>query len=214
MVVATMTSIPAQNVFFPVKEGTTLVYASLNAKGNVESYTRQTVSKVEGNASDMLISYLVQPLDKKQKPVDNTSANYAIKVRNGVIEYDMKSFTTPETAGVIEVEGDKLRLPSSISPGDKLDDVNFTLTIKVGFKIVTTISFTEQECLAVENVTVPAGEFKCVKLTQTSSVTALRRTVATKILSWYAPGIGTVKTETYNDKGKLQSAVVLQSFEE
>lgn len=214
MVATTLAGISAQNVFFHVKEGKSLVYASLNGSGKVQSYTRQTVSKVEGDASNMSVSYVVQPLDKKQKPVDNTTVDYSVNISNGVIEYDMKNFAGFETAGVLEVSGDKLRLPSTLSPGDKLDDVNFTFMFNLGIKIVTAMSFTEQECLAVEDVTVPAGTFKCVKLTQTSSATALRKTVTTKILSWYALGIGTVKTETYSDKGKLQSSVVLQSLEE
>jgi hypothetical protein len=36
--------------------------------------------------------------------------------------------------------------------------------IDIGFKIRTEISLTDQEYLAIEDVTVPAGSFKCHKV--------------------------------------------------
>jgi hypothetical protein len=79
----------------------------------------------------------------------------------------------------------------------------------MGLKIRTEISLTDQQCLAIEDVIVPAGTFKCHKVTQTSTATVMRRTIITKTISWYAPNIGTVKSETYDDKNKLQSSIEL-----
>jgi hypothetical protein len=100
-------------------------------------------------------------------------------------------------------------MPSTLSLGEKLKDVNYVMTVNMGFKIRTEVSITNQECLAIEDVTVPAGTFKCHKVTQTSKV---RKTI-TKTITWYAPGIGTVKSETYNDKNKLQSSTALYSVD-
>ena len=208
------TGISAQNIFFPTKEGMTLVYANLNAKGKADSYTRQIVKKVEGSGSNMSISYVAQALDKNQKRLGDMEMLYTVGVRNGVMEWDLKNFAAPGTEGVVQIEGDKLLIPTSVSPGDKLKDVHFTMTVSLGFKIKTEVVLTEQECLAVENITVPAGTFKCYKMTQISTVTAMRRSITTKNLNWYAPGIGSIQSETYNDKGKLQSSIQLQSLEE
>lgn len=190
------------------------MYANLNAKGKVDSYTRQTISKVEGSANNMSISYVAQPLDKKQQPLGDIQVPYTIKVRNGFMEWDMKSFASPGTEGLVEFEGDQMRMPTSIAPGDKLSDLHFIMTVTIGFKIKTEVAITEQECLGIEEVSVPAGTFKCHKMTQTSTATAMRRSITTKTVSWYAPGIGSVKSETFNDKGKLQTVVQLQSVEE
>jgi hypothetical protein len=214
-VVMAVADISVQNVFFPAKEGLTLVYANLNAKGRAESYTQQTVRRVEGTDGNLSVSYVAKALDKNRKPVGDNSVEipYTVTVRNGTVEWDMKSFAASGTESFIEITGDKLRIPSSLSPGDKLDDVTFTLTVNMGFKIRTEVSLTGQECLAVEDVTVPAGTFKCHKVTQTSAATVMRKTVVTKIITWYAPGIGTVKSETYSEKGKLLTATELQSTE-
>ena len=215
LVVMTVVGVSAQNIFFPSKEGMVLVYANLNAKGKADSYTRQVIKQVEGSGNNLSISYVAQILDKNRKPIGNNPVEvpYTVTVTNGVVEWDMKSYAAPGTESLIEIEGDKLRIPSTLSPGEKLDDAKFTLTVNMGFKIRTEVSLTEQECLAIEDVTVPAGTFKCHKVTQTNAATAMRKTVTTKTVTWYAPGIGTVKSETFNDKGKLQTSTELHAIE-
>jgi len=213
-VIMTTGGVTAQNIFFPTKQGLSLVYANLGANGKVSSYTRQTIRQVNGSGGNMSITYVSQVLDKNRKPANDLEVPLTINVTNGVVEWDMKIFATPGTDGIIEIEGDKLRIPSSLSPGDKLDDVQFTMTLNMGIRIRTEISLTEQECLAIEDVTVPAGTFKCHKVTQTSTTTVMRRTTTAKTVSWYAPGIGTVKSENYNDKGKLQSSIELHELDE
>jgi len=214
-VVMTTGVISAQSIFFPSKQGLKLVYANIDTKGKIESYTSQTISKVEGSGDNLTITYVGQVLDKNRKPVSDPPIEvpYTVTVSNGVVEWDMKSFAAPGTEAFIEIEGDKLRIPSTLSSGDKLDDAKFTMTVNMGFKIRTEILLTDQQCLAIEDVTVPAGTFKCHKVTQTNIATVMRKTVTTKTISWYAFGIGTVKSESYNDKGKLQSSMELYSME-
>jgi len=212
-VVATAWGVSAQDIFFPSKQGMTLLYANLDAKGKVDSYTRQTIRQVEGSGNNLSVTYVGQVLDKNRKPVSEVEVPLTVTVNNGVVEWDMKSFAAPGTEGFIEIEGDKIRIPATLSPGDKLDDVKFTMTLNMGFKIRTEMALTEQQCLAIEDVTVPAGTFKCHKVSQKSAATVMRKTVVSKTISWYAPGLGTVKSETYNDKDKLQSSLVLESVE-
>ena len=215
LVIMTAGGVFAQNQFFPSKEGLVLLYANIDAKGKIDSYTRQTIRKVEGSDNNFSVSYVGQALDKNLKPVSDLEIPFTVTVVNGVVEWDMKSFVSiaPGTEGFIEIEGDKIRIPSTLSPGDKLDDVKFTMTLNMGIRIRTEISLTEQECLSIDDVTVPAGSFKCHKLSQKSAATVMRRTTTTKTISWYAPGIGTVKTEVYDDKGKLQSSMELHAIE-
>jgi len=212
-VIMTVGSVFAQSQFFPSKEGLTLLYANLDAKGKVSNYTLQTIRKVEGTSNNFIISYVGQSLDKNRKPVSDLEVPFTITITNGVVEWDMKTFAAPGTEGFIEIEGDKLRIPPTLSPGDKLDDVKFTMTLNMGLKIRTEISLTDQQCLVIEDVTVPAGMFKCHKITQTAAFTVMRKTTTTKTISWYAPDIGTVKTETYDAKGKLLSSTELHAVE-
>jgi hypothetical protein len=76
-------------------------------------------------------------------------------------------------------------------------------------KMDTVMKMTEGKCLAIENLTVPAGTFKCFQITRTITTAASGTNTVTQTVSWYAPDIGTVKTENYDDKGKLTSSQVL-----
>jgi len=208
LIVMLSAGVNAQNAFFPSKAGLVLTYVQNDAKGKATSYTVLTIKSVEGSGNNLTINYVGQVLDKNRKPMSDTPLEipYTVTINNGVVEFDMKSFAAPGTEGLIEIEGDKLRIPPTLSPGDKINDAKFTMTINMGFKIRTEISLTDQVCLAIENVSVPAGTFKCHKVTQTCTTTVMRKTTTTKTVSWYAPGIGTVKSETYDSKDKLQSS--------
>ena len=198
----------AQSIFFPTRAGIVLTYVQNDAKGKATSYTILTIKSVEGSGNNMTINYVGQALDKNRKPISDAPLEipYTVIISNGVVELDMKSFAAPGTEGLIEIEGDKLRIPPTLSPGDKLNDAKFTITLNMGLKIRTEMSLTDQECLAIEDVTVPAGTFKCHKVTQTNTATVMRRATTVKTVSWYAPGVGTVKSETYDSKNKLQSS--------
>ena len=41
----------------PTKEGVSLLYATKNSKGKVQSYSRQTVTSVEGSGNNFTITY-------------------------------------------------------------------------------------------------------------------------------------------------------------
>ncbi|MCL2706470.1 MAG: hypothetical protein FWE72_09720, partial [Spirochaetaceae bacterium] len=142
----------------------------------------------------------------------NPEVTYTINVIDGVMELDMKSFATPGTEDLVKISGDKIRFPSMIKPGDKLEDVKMTLTINIGVKMTTDIAITQRACIAIEDITVPAGKFKCIKLTETTSTTFMRQTTEMKMASWYALGVGIVKTEIHDSKGKLISTQVLDSI--
>ena len=212
--VLTVTGAFAQKVFFPTQEGVKLTYANMDDKGKVHSYSLQTVQKVEGSGDNMTIRSVSELLDKNRKPNKNpVEVSHTIVIKDGLTEMDSKSFAASGTEHLVEIEGDKVRIPSSLAPGVKLDDANFTLTVNVGIKLRTEIALTEQACTAIEDITVTAGAFTCYKVTQTSAATIMRKTVVTKTLTWYVPDIGPVKTENYNDKGKLTSIIELYSIE-
>jgi hypothetical protein len=78
-------------------------------------------------------------------------------------------------------------------------------------KMTTEIKMTDGKCEAIEDVTVPAGSYKCHKITQTISTTAMRNTTVTKSVTWYASGVGVVKSETYDNRNRLTNSMELIS---
>jgi len=201
----------ADDIFFPTKKGTVLVMASLDAKGKVESYGRTTVKDVKGAGNNLTVLYQTEALDKNRQPDKNgASIEYAMHIVDGAVAVDINSLLKmPATAGAgISLSGDTLRIPSTIKPGDRLKDAHMAITMDLGaMKITTNIAVTNNKCLAVESVTVPAGTFEAYKMTQTVTTTnkMVNITQTKTVVSWNAPGVGSVKTELYDEKGKLNN---------
>jgi len=212
---AMATGIHAQNAFFPTKAGTVLTYANNNAKGKAESYSRQTVKDVEGSGSNMTISYVMESLDKNRKPITDPPMEVPCKViiKDDVMILDMNQFFAGQAQNELlkmEITGVPMELPSNMQPGQSLRDADMTMTLDMGImKMKTVVKMTDGKCLAIEDVTVPAGTFKCHKITQTVATTVMRKEVVSKTVSWYATGVGTVKTETFDAKDKLTGSMEL-----
>ncbi len=208
-------SVSAQNTFFPTKAGTVLVYAQKNGKGKVESYSRQTIKDVEGAGSNMTISYVMEILDKNQKPQSDPPIEVPCKViiKDDVVILDMNQMFAgmqKDQQVKMEITGVPMELPNNMQPGQVLKDADMTMTMDMGImKMKTVMKMTDGKCLAIEDVTVPAGTFKCHKITQTVTTTVMKRDIVARSVSWYAPGVGTVKTESYDDKDKLQGSTEL-----
>jgi len=215
LLVVNATVANAQNTFFPTKPGTVLVYAQKNAKGNIDGYTRMTIKNVEGSGNNMTISYVAESLNKNMKPVSNPPMEIPLKVtiKDGVMILDMKEMFAGQMKDQqikMEITGVPMELPASLQPGQSLKDAEVTMSIDLVItKMTTTVKITDVKCLAIEDVTVPAGTFTCHKVTQTSSTTVMKKTVTGRTVTWYAPGIGTVKNETYDGKDKLTGSMEL-----
>ncbi len=208
-------SVSAQNTFFPTKAGTVSTYALKNGKGKIENYSRQTIKDVEGSAGNLTISYATQLLDKDMKPVGN-EVPFKVIVKDDAVILDMNQMFAgmqKDQQFKAEITGVPQELPGNMQPGQSLKNADMTMTLDMGImKMKTVMKMTDGKCLAIEDVTVPAGTFKCHKVTQTVTTTVMKKDVVSKTVSWYAPGIGTVKNETYNDKDKLQSGMELYSL--
>ena len=64
---------------------------------------------------------------------------------------------------------------------------------------------TNRKVEAIEDVTVKGGTFKCYKFSSDINSAALGIKFKTKSMEWYAKGIGTVRNESYDKNGTLQS---------
>ena len=213
VVLAISAGLYAQNNFFPSKTGMVLTYANNDAGGNVEGYSVLTIKDIKGSGKNMTITYGAVTLDKNRKPPKDSPGEqiYQVTIKDNVVIMDMRQLFPVQGQNVkVEVKGTPMELPSSMQPGQALKNSEVTGTMDLGImKTSTVIKITEGKCLAIEDVRVPAGTFKSHKITQKFTAAAMGTTTVTTVISWYAPNIGTVKTETYDDKNKLVSSSVL-----
>jgi len=209
------TGLHAQNALFAVKKGMVLTYRDSDAKGKTTGHSVMTIKDVKGSGKNMTITYGAEMLDSNRKPLKKSSGGltFTVEIKDDVVFLDMNKFLPADMNQQnlkMKVTGIPMKLPSNLQAGQTLDDANLTATMDLGFmKTNTVIKMINGKCLAIENLTVPAGTFKCHKITQTVTTSTMGVNIVTRTVSWYAPGVGTVKTEVYDSKDKLLSSSLL-----
>ena len=181
----TVLGMSAQEPFFLHKEGVKLTYADKDKKGKINSYTETTATKVTGDADNCTVTYSMMVMDNKKNPVLKQPMTQTFEVKNGTVTYDPKSLVGQIMEGMqVTVTGTPFQLPSNVKVGDTFGDY--------------TMNGTSIDCVVIENTTV-------------SKVIGIKQTTIQKI--WYGHGIGPVKTNMYNKKGKLMTSQELVSIE-
>ena len=103
-----------------------------------------------------------------------------------------------------------LMLPANLTTGTTLNDYSITMGIA---GINTTSRFTGVKVVAEETIEVSGHSIPCVVVESTASVKVLGMNRSSVQKTWYGRGIGVVKLETYDNKGKLDTTQTLTSIE-
>lgn len=109
----------------------------------------------------------------------------------------------------ITSSGEMALLPADMKPGDTLPDAHCTVSVGV---LKVTVDVTERTVLRRERITVPAGTFDCVVAREHKVEDAPIHHSDTWSESWYVPGIGYVRHDTFDKKMRLLTSEVLVSL--
>ena len=205
----------AQDIFFPTKEGTVLVYKTFDKKDKEISMVRYTITHINIHGSDMDITYQVESIDPKEKLVYKDEIT--IHKKGDKLYFDMSNFINKaafqqngQMPAEIQITGNNMEIPSNPNPGDVFPDANVEMAMKMGFiNMKMSALVTNRKMEAIEDVTVKAGTFKGYKFTSDVSASAMGLKMKSNNIDWYAKGVGIVKTESYDKSGKLQSHMEL-----
>lgn len=203
--------IAAQEPFFLHKEGVKLTYADKDKKGKINSYSETTATKVTGDVDNCTVTYSMMVMDKKKTPMLKQPMTQTFEVKNGTVTYDPKSLVGQVMEGLqVTVTGTLFQLPSNVKVGDTFG--NYTITMNMA-GIKTNTEVTGVKAVAEETLDVNGTSIDCVVIENTtvSKVIGIKQTAVQKI--WYGRGIGPVKTNMYNTKGKLLTSQELISIE-
>jgi hypothetical protein len=205
------------SAFYPFREGAKMEYTNYDKKGKVESTTQNTVKVIKETASGLVaeVSTLIQ--DKKEKEV--YSGTLEVRCEDGKLTFDLNSMIDPAiyeslSSMEIQLEGDALQMPNSLSVGQELPDASMKITAGTGgMTIMTTnIKIVNRKVEGKETITTSAGTFECYKLSQTTEVKMMISRSFDSV-EYFAEGVGMVRTENYDKKGKLESYTELTAFE-
>lgn len=230
LVVTPVTSTPAQATsdwddgepFDALKKGTQIVYTYYDGKGNVTGYSNQEILEIthEKNCVNAVVSGT--QTDKKGKV--QSSGTVSLRYENGNFHVDLLSIMVPQKMQGVDTEvktsGRDMIIPSKLAPGQTLPDAQATFKMKVNaggaaFSVPSlTFRIFNRRAIQAESVETPMGKFICFKVTQTveADYPLIGKQLFTSI-TWIGKGMGVIRTETYDKKGKLQSRMLLTKLE-
>lgn len=214
-IILIMTSLNAQETFFPTKEGMVLTYKSFDKKDKLSGIMRYTIEKVNTNGNNIDITYLCESLDNKEKLV--FKEEITVHQKDDIFYIDMGNFLNKAAfqqdgtiPAEVEVKGNNMEIPLNPIPGQTLPDANIEMAMKMGFvNMKMSADITNRKVEAIEDISVSGGTFKCYKFSSDVNTVAMGIKVQAKSVEWYAKGIGTVKTESYDKKGNLSGRMEL-----
>lgn len=207
----------AQNcdAFYPFTEGAVSTVTSYDKKGKVSGMQEVTITNVGIEGGNTTANATAILKDKKGKKL--TETNFDVTCKDSGVEIDIRSMMSPELFDQFEgmdtdITGTNVVIPNNISVGDKLPDAEMQMKIDMsGITMNMNVLMIDREVIAQEKLTTPAGTFDCYVIEYTSKVKmGMART--SKAKQWIAKGVGLVKQEDYNKKGKITGRNLLTSF--
>lgn len=206
------------SAFYPMTEGASFSYNLYDKKDKPSGTTEYKVIKVENDSGNTVATMNVKA--GGTKPKDQMELEYQVTCNGDGISIDFNSMLSPQLKAQMEqmdaeinVTGTNIEIPNNLSVGQELRDGELLVAMSMsGIKMNTEVKTTDRKVIGEETVITPAGTFDCYVLTSTISTKAMMAKINMSDKLWLAKGVGIVKQETYNKKGKLESRMELASF--
>ena len=184
-----------------------------NKKGKETGKITYVMSNVQKSGGIVTSTVNSDFVDAKGKSI--SKATNVMKCAGGIIMMDMKMFipaAQQEQIGDVSATGQSsyLEYPPKMKQGDVLKDGEFSMDFKMQSGIASHISvdITNRKVEGNESITTPAGTWDCIKITYHSKVVikiGIGLPVNADVTEWYAPGFGTVKTESKGGTTEITS---------
>lgn len=209
----------AQNcsTYYPFSEGTTTTITNYGKNEKVAAITQYVVTNIAQNGASEVATIQMRLSDKRGELI--SESNYDIVCTSDQISIDFNSMISPQMTQQFanmeyEVSGTNLNLPNVLTVGQSLEDANVHLEISVsGIPMNLDFAMTERKVSATETVTTPAGTFECDVIDYKIHM-KMGMNQKGSARQWISPGVGLVKQEDYNNRGKVTSSSLLTAFQQ
>lgn len=199
--------------FYYMQNNKTVEMTIKNKKDKETGKITYTISNVQKSGGTVTSTVNSEFVDDKGKSI--SKATNIMKCVGGIIMMDMKMFipsAQQEQMGNVSATGQEsyLEYPSNMKEGDVLKDGQFEMDFKMqsGINAHLSVALTKRKVEGKESITTPAGTWDCFKITYHSKVVVkigIGIPVNADVTEWYAPGFGTVKTESKGGSTEITS---------
>jgi hypothetical protein len=198
-------------------KGTQFEITNYDKKNKATAQVKHVVKEKTSITNGVELKVQAKTLDVKGKELVTT--DYIAKCEAGKFYLDMSTLVPSDkmasTEGMdMEMAESYLEFPNDVQVGDKLPDGRVNMKFKSnGVSIMSImINITNREVVAEEEVTTPAGTFKCLKIKQTMVSKIGMMSSVTTTITWFAINVGMVKQEMYDKKEKYLGKSELTVF--
>lgn len=222
-VVALLSSHVMHAQYFCSEEGTELRYVNYDGAGQGISDENITVTNVSKEGNMLKACYFDKIVTTKVK--DNTTYtlyNWSYDGEKTVCAEDLMygpyidSDSDPqgynEQARMRMLDEKKFNgdnswsLADDAAAGSSLPDRFYEYVPKM---LKTEVTISGGSCLGTEQVSTTAGKFDCIKISYLKRTKVVLKTTTVRVTEWYAKGVGLVKSESFDLKGKPAGKTLL-----
>lgn len=207
-------SVHAQAFRVDDPEGTTLHYGYLDKKGKqISEATFKLVDKEktpEGTVLNILMVTVVDGNPAQVKMKMTYTGNEIILDKSFIMSNTIMDQALKYKDVRIDASGDDPTIPLKLKEDEELP--NYTLSIKIivpDVVVTAKASTTQRKIVRKEEVITPAGTFEAFVLEEdifsTVNIMGININATGKGTSWVVPGMGVVKQDNTNKKGKSAS---------
>lgn len=177
-------------------------------------YTVRDIGNKEGKETATMNAVVK---DNKGKLIADST--YEMSCNGEQVSIDFQSMMNPQLIEQfknmeMEITGTNLDLPNDLSVGQSLPDASMVIEISIsGINMGISTQITNRKVIATESVTTPAGTFDCFVITYDNELNmSMGMNQSSSAKQWISEGVGMVKQEDSNNKGKIISSSLLTSF--
>ncbi len=205
------------NPFYEFKEGTKIHMQNYDGENQLQGKTETLVKDVNETVNGFQTTVELKVYDKDGKLISEGS--YGMECDNGTVKLDLSGFIPAKSLMAfgdmdIKLEMEEMEIPANLYPGQELNDASLTIsTVNSPFALSMKVVMKDRKIERKQTITTPAGTFECYKLTYDMVIDFMMGSMVMKNVQYLTEKLGAVKTETYNDEGKLLNYTVLQKVE-
>lgn len=202
------------NPYMTLVEGNSWEVETYNAKDKYQGKNAYEVVSVEEDGNTLIATVKFTAFDKKDEEVMSDEMTFECK--DGVIKMDMSKHIPKETMESLEsmnfeIKTESMSMPEKLEVGQQLDEGSVSMSVDGVIPINIKVEVVDRKVESKGTVSVPAGNFDAFKVSSTIKTTGMIKTES-KSVEFIAEGVGVVRTESYNKKGKLDSYTVLSAY--
>lgn len=212
-----------QAQYFCTKQGTELHYVSYDEAGQSISNGTVTVTKAEENGNAAKATYYMKLVANKAK--NNTSYtlyDWSYDGQNTVckqdlmygpyVEADLDPEKYDEKAHALFEEKLKFKGDNSFvikdgaEGGESIPERSYSL---ISNMLKNEVTISGAAYMGKDSIGTTAGRFECIKISYLNRTKILVKSETERITEWYAKGVGLVKSESHDMKGKPNGKTLL-----